>query len=269
MNTTTQTGALDAPEHDGAGGTNRPPGTVMASLGAISTSVAVMIAVAADPGALVHVIPPLALGLVTGVLAWFFGTWSTVLAGVWGVAALAQLPATPIPLGLPRPDSFFDFVPGWLFVIGAVTAVVGGVVGIVRRRRTGAVGLERRWLAAASLVVVALAALSAIVSMTTGSTLSANERAGAVEVRMVDSAYEPRELVLDAGEVSFAVRNDGNVLHTFTVDELGIDQTVAPGDEVLITTSVTAGDELAIYCRPHAAPTEQGWAGMAAKMVVR
>jgi hypothetical protein len=231
----------------------RGPGTTLAASGALATSVALALAVVADPGALPFVAPPLIIGGVVAALAWFTrGLWSTVLAGVWGVAALAQLPATPIPLAMTRPDSLLDFIPAWLFIGGAVTAIAGAAVAIARRGTDGPVAVERRWLGAGGAVLAVLVAISGVASVTTDTALTAEERAGAIEVVMVDSAFEPDALDLPAGEVRFAVRNEGKVLHTFTIDDLGIDEVLAPGQEVLVTATIPADSApIVFYCSPH------------------
>lgn len=249
--------------------TRRRAGTLLAATGSLATSVALVLGVAADPGALPYVAPPLVIGLVVAVLAWRFGAWSKAVAAVWGVAALAQLPMTPIPAALPRPDSLFDFVPGWLFVLGALTALVGGVLGIVRRDTDGPATIEQRWLGAAGTVLVALVAVSGVASITTDGTLTAEERAGATEIVMVDAAFQPEALELTPGEVRFAVRNEGNVLHTFTIDELGIDETLSPGQEVLVTATVEAGGgDVVFYCRPHSEGSGADRDGMVGRATV-
>lgn len=236
-----------------AGTSTRRPGTTLAASGALATAVALALAVVADPGALPFVAPPLIIGAVVATLAWFTrGLWSTVLAGVWGVAALAQLPATPIPLAMTRPDSLLDFIPAWLFIGGAVTAIAGAAIGVAKRRTDGPVAVERRWLVTGGGVLAVLVAISGVSSISTDTTLTAEERARAIEVVMVDSAFEPDALTLPAGDVRFAVRNEGKVLHTFTIDELDIDAVLAPGQEVLVTATIPAASApIVFYCSPH------------------
>jgi len=259
MTTTTRSDPLT----DTATGTR--PGTTLAATGALATSVALALAVIADPHALRFVAPPLVIGAVAASLAWFTrGLWSTVVAGVWGVAALAQVPATPIPLSLTRPDSLLDFVPAWLFVGGAVTAIVGGAVAVMQRRQPdGRAVLEGRWLATAGVALAGLVAVSGIVTATADTALTDQERAGAIEIVMVDSAFEPDTLLLPAGEVRFAVRNDGRILHTFTIDELGIDEVLAPGQEILVTATIPqTTDSIVFYCRPHVSGSGADMEGM-------
>ena len=269
MSTATPTPAPTSGPTTHATAPARPVGSVLAPAGALGTSLALLIGIAADPGALTFVAAPLVVGLVVAGLARRFGTWSKALAAVWGVAALAQLPATPILEALPRPDSLFDFVPGWLFVLSAITALVGGVLGVVRRGQPGPLPLERSWLAGAGAVVALIVAVSGLGSITTDSTLTAEERAGAIEVSMVDGSFEPGNLLLVPGEVRFALRNDGNVLHTFTVPELDIDEALSPGQEVLVTATVEADiDGVVFYCRPHSEAVDGGRDGMAGVLSV-
>lgn len=241
----------------------------MAPLGSLGTSLALLIAIAADPEALPFVAPPLVIGAIVALLSWRFGTWSKVLAAVWGVFALAQVPMTPMLEGLGRPDSLFDFVPAWLFVLSAVTALVGGVLGVARRAQAGPAEVERRWVVGVGAIVALMVAVSGIASTTSDSALTAEERAGAIEVVMTDSEFTPSAIEVPVGEATFAVRNEGNVLHTFTIDELDIDEALSPGQEVLVTATVEAGtDTLVLYCRPHSIEDDDGLEGMFAELTI-
>jgi plastocyanin len=46
------------------------------------------------------------------------------------------------------------------------------------------------------------------------------------------------------------VRNDDPFLHTFTVDDLDIDEAMSPGSEELIEIPSEPGTYV-VYCRPH------------------
>jgi len=51
------------------------------------------------------------------------------------------------------------------------------------------------------------------------------------------------------------VRNDDPFLHTFTVEELDIDEAITPGSEVLVEIPDESGSYV-VFCRPHSDPEE-------------
>jgi plastocyanin len=75
-----------------------------------------------------------------------------------------------------------------------------------------------------------------------------------LEVEVDDFYFAPTVLEGDAGQsLTVTLFNEGDAPHTFTVDELDIDQELQPGDED-VTVDVTFPDSgaLVFYCRFHA-----------------
>jgi plastocyanin len=75
-----------------------------------------------------------------------------------------------------------------------------------------------------------------------------------VELELDDFYFEPTVLEGEAGQaLSVMMFNEGDAPHTFTIDELKIDQELQPGDED-VTAEVTFPDSgaLVFYCRFHA-----------------
>jgi plastocyanin len=75
-----------------------------------------------------------------------------------------------------------------------------------------------------------------------------------VELELDDFYFEPTVLEGEAGQaLSVKMFNEGDAPHTFTIDELKIDQELQPGDED-VTAEVTFPDSgaLVFYCRFHA-----------------
>lgn len=205
--------------------------------------------------------------LCAGAVRWF-GSWARTVGLLAGLALLAVA----APFGaevLGHPDSFFDFFPVASMLVGAVLAVGGSLASALpwRRARDGrARGGRLRGVAAATVaVLVTLASVSAVLTFTGRHTVSAIDRFGAEPVALVDFAFEPVDLTVPAGRPArFVVRNDDLALHTFTIDELGVDAVVKPGRESLVEfTPERAGTHL-LYCRPH---TQDGQ-GMVATLTV-
>jgi plastocyanin len=192
----------------------------------------------------------LAIPLLGALLVWRFGSWAKVL----GIVA-ALLPALAMfwtAFGLSSPGSFFDFVPGILMIPGALIAIMSLIASLVaaKRGRRGpvAVGGER----AAIRIVVGLVLLLALVSAGltyAGRSTVANAAAADQTLQAKNSKFEPNTLTIESGD-SILVRNDDPFFHTFTIEALEIDQSLTPGDQILVNMPDKAGT-YAFYCRPH------------------
>jgi plastocyanin len=77
--------------------------------------------------------------------------------------------------------------------------------------------------------------------------------ASEIEVELDDFYFEPTVLEGEAGQtLTVSLFNEGEAPHTFTVDELDVDEELQPGDEG-ISAEVTFPDSgaLVYYCRFH------------------
>jgi plastocyanin len=69
-----------------------------------------------------------------------------------------------------------------------------------------------------------------------------------VTVEAVDIDFNPNEFSIPANtDVPVTLTNTGSILHTFTIDELGIDEELHPGETREITINADAG-EYVYYC---------------------
>lgn len=66
-----------------------------------------------------------------------------------------------------------------------------------------------------------------------------------------DFAFKPGKLEAASGTISVHIKNSDQTLHTFTIEELGVDVSVPPGKEVRVTFNADAGS-YKFTCRPHA-----------------
>jgi plastocyanin len=74
-----------------------------------------------------------------------------------------------------------------------------------------------------------------------------------IQLELDDFYFEPTVLEGEAGQaLTVTMFNEGDAPHTFTIDELDIDQELQPGDEG-VTAEVTFPDSRALvfYCRFH------------------
>ena len=154
-------------------------------------------------------------------------------------------------------------------VPGALIAIVASIGAIVARRRghgtATSEGGERRAITAVVAVVGVLAALSAVLTVVGRSTVDTPD--GATTVSLGNFEYDRSEYELPGGS-QVVVRNDDPFLHTFTVDELGIDVELGPNGSALVDIPSDSGTYV-LYCRPHTMnPDDPGPDDMAASLTV-
>ena len=177
------------------------------------------------------------LSVILAGLMWRFGKWALVAGAIWGFLNLWW--AWLLIIALSYPNSFFDFVMPLLLTASALFAGVGATVTLVQRRRgatrTAATRAERRTFGVIVIVLLGLVILSGVLHIVGRTTVSAGAKSGAIVVEMKNSYLMPERLELRAGETTrILVKNNDFFIHTFEIDELGVDYTVLPFGEVLI-----------------------------------
>lgn len=248
------------PQTDGSQpmGAARPRWTDLATLGFALAGLGPMILLIAvlgwgleTEGETTFFLVIIAIAAVGAVLVRLRQGWTKIVAIVLAIMLFLGLWWTVFGL-LAGPSSFFDFMSGLLVMPGALLAAIGSVASFIARRRghtgTKAVGGERRTIRSAIVVVAIGALLSGVLTVTSRSSVSDASAAGAT-VTMKDFEFDPIRISV-AGGSQVLVRNDDPFLHTFTIDELDIDQTLTIGSEKLITIPATPGTYV-LYCKPH------------------
>jgi plastocyanin len=185
------------------------------------------------------------VALAVGFILVRFGKWAPI-AGVIG-GAFALFSSAPFILYSPEVfDSFFDFVPALVSLIASLALIVGSVLAFLDERseplatespalQTGILGVS------GVLVVVGVASL--ILTLTGVDSVSDEERAAAdTVVEMKQTEFEPDVIEVSAGEIAVVVENDDPIVHTFTIDDLDVDEDLGAGDEKFIEFSAEPGD---------------------------
>jgi plastocyanin len=86
-------------------------------------------------------------------------------------------------------------------------------------------------------------------------------KVGPVHVQMQagDYYFEPTFVVARPGsELVLSIRNVSSFQHSFTIDALGIDETLGPGEHATVDVTVPTRSPLVFYCRFHRALGMQG-----------
>jgi plastocyanin len=148
-----------------------------------------------------------------------------------------------------HPESFADFVPAFWRFVGVGVGVVAAVVAI-RQRRSGtlrpATPRERLVVRVGALVLVAVSAGSFVLDRTSRTTISRAD--GATVVNTLEDSFDPDDIDVEIGRQRFLIRNDDSYAHTFTIDELELDQYVAPRSDRLITVTFGRTGTYELYC---------------------
>ena len=179
----------------------------------------------------------MALSVIFAGLMWRFGKWALIVGAIWGFLNLWWVWL--LILALSYPNSFFDFVMPLLLTVSALLAGVGATVVLVQQRRgatrTAATRAERRTFWAIALVLLGLVILSGILHIVGRTTVSTEAKVGAIAVEMKNSYLAPERLEVRVGETTrILVKNNDFFVHTFEIDELGVEYTVLPFSELLI-----------------------------------
>lgn len=192
-----------------------------------------------------EIIPPLvavAVLLIVGLS--LIGGRTKVGAAILGIVSLLHLvTSAPFVIGnLGHPDSFFDFFLGWALI---VSSVVGAAAAVPVWRGTDSEGGRARLaLVASGLLLVILAAVGAVATLTTKSVVAAE---GDVAVAAEDAEFTPADLEAESGEVGIHVDNRDQLRHTFTIDELDVNLELPAGKGARTSFSADPG-EYAFHC---------------------
>ena len=91
-------------------------------------------------------------------------------------------------------------------------------------------------------------ALAACGGEETGGT-GGGDASGSTSLSMVDNAFEPSSLTVDAG-AAVDVSNDGEALHNITIEGSDIDEDVDPGASTSVTLDLDPGT-YTMFCEYH------------------
>jgi len=208
-----------------------------------------------------------AIGLVGAFLVWRFGTWSKIVGIVASVLVLGALWWTVF--GLFTPQSVFDFAPALSVVPGGLVALVSSIAALVAGRRGHrtlvAEGGERRGIRILLTAVLGLAAISAVLTFAGRSTV--DDPGDATQVTLANFEFDSEDITVEGGGEVY-VKNEDAFLHTFTIDDLEVDEELVGGSEKLVSIPTEPGTYV-VYCRPHTMdPENPGEDDMAATITV-
>ncbi len=148
-----------------------------------------------------------------------------------------------------HPESFADFVPAIVRLVGLAAAVLGASVAIRQRKRGSlrrATGRERLGVRVAAGVLIAASVASFVLTSNARTTIARAD--GAIVVNTLEDSFDPDDLEVDAGRVRFLVRNEDSYAHTFSVDNLEVDEYIGPRSDRIISFKAEDAGRYDLYC---------------------
>jgi plastocyanin len=92
---------------------------------------------------------------------------------------------------------------------------------------------------------------------------TATVKKGKISVEEDDYYFKPTFLKAKPGTtVTVSLKNEGKTQHTFTIDALGVDQTLNPDQKATVTVTLPANGATNFYCRFHGPSGTEGNFGM-------
>lgn len=185
------------------------------------------------------------VALVVGFILVRFGKWAPI-AGVVG-GAFALFSSAPFILYSPEVfDSFFDFVPALVSLVASLALIVGSVLAFLDERSEPLTTESPAWrtgILGVSGVLAAVGVVSLILTLTGVESVSDEERAEAdTVVEMSQTEFEPDVIEVSAGDIAIVVENEDPITHTFTIDELDVDEDFGAGDDKFVEFSAEPGE---------------------------
>jgi plastocyanin len=117
----------------------------------------------------------------------------------------------------------------------------------------------RGWIVLLAIVMVVSTLGSLGVFAESGVVTQPMDTAKAIEVELNDDFFNPKVITIPNGTTTTLIlKNKGKKVHTFTVEKLGIDTEVQPGQETTITVQPKQPGTYDLVCRYH---FQQGMVG--------
>jgi plastocyanin len=213
-----------------------------------SAALVVAVVIAALQIVIGELIPPL---IVTGVLlvAGAFlarrgGKAGVIVCGIGALFYLISL-APFVVETFAFPASTTDFVINLISLAGALVILVAAVA-ILRAKGPEAPSPAAKTFATVMLTLVVVGSIVSIVARLTRE--DPLGQAGDVDVRAVDTEFVPAKLEIEGPRVAIFIENKDLTAHTFTIDELGVDEAIPGGGSARVEVSGVDPGVYDYYC---------------------
>jgi uncharacterized cupredoxin-like copper-binding protein len=167
-----------------------------------------------------------------------------LLAAAFGLLAVSE----GADIYLTTPQSFFDFGLALFSIVGLIIVLAACLAGSIQyfRHNVGeAPGRLPAALKGVAAILGVLAVISAILTVLQIEDVPAADAQGATILQAKEAKWDIMQIDAEAGgQIRIVVRNTDPILHTFTIDDLDIDERIGPWTERLI---VIENPEARIY----------------------
>ncbi|MGE0056725.1 MAG: cupredoxin domain-containing protein [Dehalococcoidia bacterium] len=200
------------------------------------------------------VVFPIIMGvvaLIVGALILFIPyPWGLVFAVLAGAVCFLFVSDKP-ELSFGSPDSFFDFIFPVMFVPAGLFLLVGGITGLVQHFRHQPTNGNSTLVAGVKgvfAVVVALLAISAVLTVLNLGSASAADKEGAAYLKTKDDEFT-NQAISASPSGKIVIDNRDPYLHTFTIDDLDLDVKIGGGSYAVINLDNVKPGEYFFHCR--------------------
>jgi plastocyanin len=197
--------------------------------------------------ALGEVIPPLivfaAIFLVGAFLARRPGKSGPILLGIVAFVTVGLNAPFTVPAFV-VPESTVDFLLGTVSTIAGIATLIAAI-GALRSERSSAA--PRAVALSVVGLIILMTGVAVVARITYAEPVAAS---GDIRLTTQDIEFAPATISADAGAVTVFVTNQDPTLHTFTIEELGVDLQIPGGSDASVTFDADPGT-YDFVCVPH------------------
>lgn len=193
------------------------------------------------------------IGTALAAAVYFWRPWGLFVGLLGGLVGI-PFSLDSIGANLSSPDSFIDFAYRPVVTLAATIILLTGCVsGLIQhfRKRTSPEGPKFVSIAVVGLLsaVGVLCLFSVVVTFTSVDHVSAVDSADATVLKARDLKFDRASLTASAtGKTKILISNKDYIVHTFTVDGLGVDTKVGPRGESLVVLDAPKPGTYTFHC---------------------
>lgn len=227
---------------------DRKPETAWAGLVTIGAIAIVLSIVALELIVIQEIVPPLiivAVLLVAGiVLMRAKGRPGVIMLGIVGLLYFVLL-APFVGESFAFPASTVDFVINLVSILSSLVIVVSAIA-LLRAGATDTRSAGARRFGATVLAIVVVGTMFSIAARLTREDPLGQE--GDLDITAKDTEFIPTRLEVQGPAVSFFIENEDLTAHTFTIDELDVDEGIPGGGSARVELASAEEGEYEYYC---------------------
>lgn len=227
---------------------NGKPGAAWASLIRAGAIAIILSIIALELLVIQEIVPPLLVVAVLLVVGMFLmrakGRPGVIMLGIVGLLYFVLL-APFVGESFAFPASTVDFVINLVSIFSSLVIIVS-TIALLRAGTTDTRSAGARRFGTAVLAIVVVGTMFSI-----GARLAREDPLGQerdLDITAKDTEFTPTQLDVDASNVSFFIENEDLTAHTFTIDELDVDEAIPGGGSARVELTGADAGEYEYYC---------------------